>query len=199
MPYATFTNLLYPSGAALKALTGRALGPLAILTYLMNAVELQFAIDPAARKIYKKIRPVQWAAPDSIRYRKDRSDPSWIVHSRRNDDQPDNPDPANSVDKGGVVAFYDSPGLDVAKFSGHDLWRLFVVQNFKSYVVGDPVKGGPTETLCDIVCWCSITSLFNSNHNIDPVPKWERGEGNRAAMGWADIDTDYKRYTSLSS
>jgi hypothetical protein len=147
-----------------RGITGLNLGETSQLTYIMNGVELQFKIESSAVAQYRNLRPVQYAGPEVI-YGK-RGSPltsPWQTIHRSQSTGWDNPVPENVVSRGNIIAYYDSPGINVATYVGTPTSRLHVVQNFTGWVVGEPISGGGVRQLCDVAAWYSVVSLVNQN------------------------------------
>jgi hypothetical protein len=174
-----------------RGITGLNLGETSQLTYIMNGVELQFKIESSAVAQYRNLRPVQYAGPEVI-YGK-RGSPltsPWQTIHRSQSTGWDNPVPENVVSRGNIIAYYDSPGINVATYVGTPTSRLHVVQNFTGWVVGEPISGGGVRQLCDVAAWYSVVSLVNQNFdNPDAPPSWNRFYGNRSGTGWANTST----------
>jgi len=100
----------------------------------------------------------------------------------------DNPEPANIVNKGNMIAYWDSPGPNVASFLGANPSQIYVVQNFTGWIAGDSVHGGTRgERLCDVAAWHSVVNIANSSWGTSAsVPTWQRVHGDRSGTGWVD-------------
>src|SRR5271167_5017039 len=127
MAGATFRQLL-TSGVGE---TRRNLGPISALNFFLTAVEMQFDIDPSIRSRYSAFVAKQWAGPEAhwIKLGSPLFSP-WTRAPAPPPKNPDDPDPGNVVDKGTLIAYYDSPGPNpsVARYAGAS--RIQVVQNF---------------------------------------------------------------------
>ncbi len=172
-------------------IVGHRLGEVDVLAYRMNGVELQFQIDPSALSQYRNLRPVQWLGPDVV-YAK-RGSPltsPWQTIRRASGNDWDNPESANVVRQGNIIAYYDSPGISLTGYMGTPTSRLHVIQNFTGWVVGDPISGGGVQRLCEVAAWYSVVSLVNPNFD-DPnaPPAWHRFSGNSSGTGWRDTST----------
>jgi hypothetical protein len=204
MAYATFRNLFTEAAQTARSMLKKPLGPYdaverdastGFVTNISktNAIEIQFAIDASARAKYRNIRPMQWAATQSG-WKKEGAplSASWVAipEFKFTGDQVDNPMTANWRDDGSAVAWWDCPGPSIVRFAGLPVSRLYVVQNFKAYVVGDLLTNGNTEQLCALACWCSVVDMVNANWS-DPTQAadWQRWNANDARMGWADTGT----------
>ena len=195
MGVATFQALLSKDSDKPKSLLSRPLGPYkayepqAFNISETNAVELQFALDPAGRAKYRSVKAMQWAATQAFWYKMDSPLTSaWIQTNPSSGDIPDNPLDANTGEVGHAFAFWDCPGPSITKWLGKKVSRLYVVQNFKVYLVGVNAKG-VQEQLSDLVCWCSVADLLNAKWSTpNESPDWQRRERNDARLGWADTN-----------
>jgi hypothetical protein len=172
-----------------SGVTRRPLGQVTSLTYFQNGVELQFTVDPSVKTGYRNLRPLQWAGTESIwvkdgpvlggKWRKYKSGPGTGS---------DNPESVNVVSTGTVIAYWDSPGPNVASFLAMNPSQIYVVQNFTGWIAGDAVSGGKVaERLCDVAAWHSVINLGNTAWSTkNAVPKWQRVNGSRSGTGWVD-------------
>jgi len=103
----------------------------------------------------------------------------------------DNPVPESVVSRDNIIAYYDSPGINILLPDAmNPTSRLHSVQNFTGWVVGEPRSGGGVRQLCDVAAWYSVVSLVNPNFdNPDARPAWNRFYGNRSGTGWANTST----------
>lgn len=169
-----------------ESLTGEKLGPVDVLTYRMNGVEAQFDLNAAAVRRYHDLRPRQWSGTEAIWIKRgDILGGKWELKSQSRGAGDDSPLPENVLIKKNVIAFYDSPGPNVAGYLASRPSRIHVIQNFTSWIEGKPRKGGPPERLNEVLPWHSVVSLADENWG-KKTPKWVRVHGNRAGTGWAD-------------
>jgi len=168
--------------------TGRSLGISDGAIYRQNAVELQFEIDPAATKSYRNLRPKQWAGTEAVWIKTGHPlTVQFTLHRRSNGSGADDPEAQNIFTSPTLIAYYDAPGPNVGSFLTTRPSRLYVVQNFTGWIVGDPIKGGVPEQLCEVAAWHSIVSLVDENwDDANAVPKWQRTYGNKSSLGWGD-------------
>jgi len=185
MTTATFSKFLN-QGAGV---TGRQLGAIKILTFIQNGVELQFSLAADARTRYRNLKPLQWAGTESIWLKEGPVlGGKWRMHLNGPGTGSDNPEPANIVNKGNLIAYWDSPGPNVASFLGANPSQIYVVQNFTGWIVGDSIKGGTRgERLCEVAAWHSVVNIANSSWGAGgTVPTWQRVHGDRSGTGWVD-------------
>lgn len=170
-------------------MTRRPLGQLANLTYFQNGVELQFAVDPTVKNAYRNLRPVQWAGTESIWLKEGPIlGGTWRKYKSGPGSGSDNPESVNIVNTGAVIAYWDSPGPNVASFLQMNPSQIYAVQNFTGWIAGDPIKGGaPGERLCDVAAWHSVINIANGAWGSDgATPAWQRVNGSRSGTGWVD-------------
>jgi hypothetical protein len=157
--------------------------------FVLNAVEIQFSVTRIARQNYKNLRPAQWSGPESIWLKKGSplSDKWENVHSGPGTGS-DDPLADNILLADDVVAYYDAPGPNVTKYLNDRPSWIHVVQNFTGWVVGESVRGGQTENLCDAAAWHSVISVVDQNWaEKDKTPFWQKVLMTRSGTGWADI------------
>jgi|GEM_PF-6098283 hypothetical protein len=166
----------------------RSLGEVGSLTFIQNGVELQFEINAAVHTTHRNLRPVQWAGPEAVWIRRDNPlDGPWSVFRQGQGTGPDDPLPESILTTPPLIAYYDSPGPNMTHFLTNKPTRVYVVQNFTGWIVGEPVQGGQPEPLCPVVAWHSILNLGDSDWNErGAVPRWFRLHGSRSALGWGD-------------
>lgn len=185
MANATFKKFLNQG----VGVTGRQLGSIKILTFVQNGVELQFSLAADTRTRYRNLKPLQWAGPESI-WLKDGPllGGKWRLHLSGPGTGWDNPEPTNIVNKGTTIAYWDSPGPNVASFLASNPSQIYVVQNFSGWIAGDSVQGGPRgERLSDVAAWHSVVNIANSSWGTaGGVPTWQRVHGDRSGTGWVE-------------
>lgn len=176
-----------------SGVTRRQLGSVGVGSVYGNGVELQFRIPPSVRQQYRNIRPTQWSGTEAIWVRRGLPlEGEWQSHRQSLGAGLDDPSSQNIVAQNNLIAYYDSPGPDI--LVGYLLHnapsRLYSVQNFTGWIVGEPVKGGGTRQLCPVVAWYSVVDLVNMNweHPENP-PQWQRLGDSRAGQGWAATNT----------
>ncbi len=151
-------------------------------------MEIQFEANQAVLDNYTNLHPLQWSNPESIWAKKqgDIMTDKLINISQSQGAGADNPLPENIFNKGNTIAYYDSPGINIAPHL--DKSRIFVVQNFTGWIAGRSKQGGsPDERISEVVSWHSIVDLGNfSLFDKSGVPSWQRGNNNRASTGWAN-------------
>jgi hypothetical protein len=168
--------------------TQRSLGEVATLTFIQNGVELQFEIDASARTTHRNLRPVQWAGPEVIWVRREHPlTGPWSVFRQSGGTGSDDPLPENVVSSPALISYYDAPGPNMTLFLVHKPVRLYVVQNFTGWIVGESVQGGQLQALCPVAAWHSILNLADGDWN-EPgaIPHWMRLSGSRSQLGWGD-------------
>jgi len=168
--------------------TQRSLGEVSTLTFIQNGVELQFEIDAAVLTTHRNLRPVQWSGTEAIWVRRNHPlDGPWTAMRQSRGAGSDDPLPVNIVTTPNVIAYYDSPGPNMTMFLTPKPVRVYVVQNFTGWIVGEPVRGGQAEALCPVVAWHSILNLGDSDWS-EPgaMPHWIRLAGSRSELGWGD-------------
>jgi LGFP repeat-containing protein len=169
-------------------LTSRPLGPTSTLVYVQNGVELQFEVDAAAQPSHLNLRPAQWSGPEAIwTMRGSPLASQWELYRRSDGSGEDNPEPENVSTSPTAIAYYDAPGINVGIFGFPRCSRVWAVQNFTGWIVGDPVSGGPAERVSEVVAWHSTLNIADDNWN-NPIalPSWSRYAGSGAALGWGD-------------
>lgn len=169
-------------------LTQRPLGRISLLTFQQNGVELQFSILSDVYQRYKNLRPTQWAGTEVIWAKQGPIfTGTWRkVHSSQGTGS-DDPDPINVVKQNNVIAYWDSPGPNLASYLKDHPSRIYVVQNFTAWIVGEPVAGGVAEQLCEVVAWHSAVSIVDAAwDNPKAKPYWQAVSGYQAATGWGD-------------
>lgn len=186
-PSVQFANFLNAG----TGLTGKPLGETSVLSYIQNGVELQFSVDTSVQITHKNLQPAQWSGPEAIWVKEgDPAASNWQLHRRSEGDGSDDPMPENVLILPEMVAYYDSPGPNVAAFMVPRRSRIWAVQNFTSWNIGHPVAGGPAERLCPVTAWHSILNLADSNWSIPgSFPSWGRFTGSTSDLGWGDTLT----------
>ena len=173
--------------------TNKQLGDIFAAGYMMNAVELQFMVNAAARRQYRNLTPRQWSGPEVVWVKS--GDPlsgssTWRAISQGPGTGADDPQPANVTQQGDTLAYYDSPGINLIGHIQTRPSRIHVVQNFTGWIEGSPVGGGSPTRLCPVAAWYSIVSLVNSNwSDRSAVPHYERLSYNQSGTGWRDTTT----------
>ena len=176
-----------------SGVTGGTLGPVGAGGVYGNGVEIQFSIPQAVRRQYRNIRPTQWSGTEAIWVRS--GAPlmgKWQIHRQGPGTGLDDPLAPNIVSRNDLVAYYDSPGPDVfARYLLHNPpARVYAVQNFTGWIIGEPVTGGGAQRLCPVVAWYSIVDLANVNwENPGKTPQWQRLGDSRSGQGWAATNT----------
>ncbi|WP_375494031.1 hypothetical protein [uncultured Nostoc sp.] len=169
-------------------LTGTQLGSRQVMTYIQNGVELQFEIDLAIFNQFHNFRPLQWAGPEAV-WIKQGNPLTEQWQSLRQDsvgDSWDNPLPPFVFKQDNLVAYADTPGISLGPHAHNS--QVHVIQNFTGWVVGEPVNGGNSEKLCQVMAWHSVISLANFNWNSsDAKPSWQLMRDNQSGLGWVDI------------
>ncbi|MGW5220860.1 LGFP repeat-containing protein [Nocardia sp. NPDC004085] len=171
-------------------LVGNQLGEVGVGFVYGNAVELQFAIQPAARLAFGTLRPIQWAGP-SVTWVKNGNPATspWVRYASSLGEGPDGPEPDNIVSTADVIAFYDSPGPNTVKFFDLRPSRIRAIQNFTAWISGTPALGGPEDRLCPVVAWYSIVDIIDDMWDARaPAPSWRRWQS-VSALGWGDTST----------
>jgi len=169
-----------------SGLTGKQLGPLSLALHEVNAVELQFAVDSAAHRNYRNLRPVQWSGPEAIWVKY--GDPfaqTWQVISKGPGTGSDNPKPEFIAVRPDAIAYYDSPGPFLLGHLSKRPSRIHVVQNFTGWIVGERRAGGGTERLCPVAAWYSVISLADYNWSDRTAsPDYQRISPSGSGTGW---------------
>lgn len=164
---------------------GRPLGEVTGWSVIMNAVELQFTIQPAAHLFFRDLRPIQWGGPEVVWIKQGNPvTANWIRHRSSNGIGADGPDPNNVARAGDVLAYYDNPGPDTAFFRDNRPSRIRSIQNFTGWVAGTPLAGGPEIRLCPVAAWYSIVDIYDEAPDA-PQPRWSRWQST-TSLGWAD-------------
>jgi hypothetical protein len=157
-------------------------------SYFTQAVELQFDLDPSGFQRYRNLNPIQWSGPEAI-WLKDGNplfSPWQPIHQSQGTGF-DKIEPQNIKRQGNVIAYYDNPGPSMISYFDRRPSRLYVVQNFTGWIVGEPLTGGSPQRLCDVVAWYSVIHLADGNWGKkDALPDWQRMYGDRSGTGWAD-------------
>lgn len=172
-----------------SGVTGRTLGPVNAGTVYGNGVEFQFSIPPGARQQYRNIRPTQWSGTETIWVR--RGSPlggQWQIHRQGPGTGLDDPLAPNIVNQNNLIAYYDSPGPDVLTryLLRNPPSRVYTVQNFTGWIVGEPVTGGGAQRLCPVVAWYGVVDLVNTNWETPGgMPQWQRLGTSHSGQGWA--------------
>jgi len=169
-------------------LTQRALGEVGTFLFIQNGVELQFELEPSVHTTHRNLRPVQWSGTEAIWVRREHPlTGPWTAVSQNQGAGPDDPLPQNILTTPTLIAYHDAPGPRMDRFLTHKPTRVYVVQNFTGWIVGEPLQGGQPQPLCPVVAWHSIISLLDSVWN-EPgsIPHWDRVHGNVSALGWGD-------------
>jgi hypothetical protein len=169
---------------------GRSLAPVSAVGFWLTPVELQFSIEPATYDRYKNLRPVNWSGTDAIWFKSGNPlTAHWQKFSSSNGIGADGPDPGNSSIGRDLIAYYDNPGLPLAKIHAirpNASW-VWLVQNFTGWVEGEPIAGGAAERLCEVAAWWSIVSMANANWQDPKQPEaWDFTSGTGSGTGWAD-------------
>lgn len=171
-----------------NGLTGYNLGPVSALVGVMNGVELQFILDIEVLQRYKNLAPRQWSGTDAI-FIKDGPviGGKWRKVAHTLGGGQDNP-VTKVIRKDNIIAYYDSPGPNVALIGKDRPSQIYVVQNFTAWIVGYPIKGSSTEErLSEVIAWFSVVNIADSNWSgQNTTPKWERVSGNETGTGWKD-------------
>ncbi len=173
-------------------LTGKQLGYLNMGIAWVNAVELQFQLDPNEASAFKNIVPKQWAGPDkvSVKYGNPLTAP-WQIHSESvTGSGPDDPDPGNQVLRSDVIAFYDSPGPTAPMFKAPP-WpsRIYAVQDFTAWINGTDTMGF-ARPLCNVLAWYSIIHLGNEKWMTpSETPSYVPIAGTQSGTGWVSTQT----------
>lgn len=168
--------------------TQRTLGEVGSLTFIQNGVELQFELDASAHSTHRNLRPVQWAGTEAIWIRRNSPlDGPWSLFRQNAGTGPDDPLAPNIVTTPALIAYYDSPGPNMAHYLTNKPSRVYVVQNFTGWIVGEPAQGGAPVQLCEVVAWHSILNLGDENWTErGGLPHWIRLSGSRSSLGWGD-------------
>jgi hypothetical protein len=172
-------------------LTGKPLGYLNMGIAWVNAVELQFFLNPSEASAYRNIEPKQWAGPDkvSVKYGNPLTSP-WQTHSENVlGSGPDDPVPQNQLIRQDVVAFYDSPGPTATMFPKAWPSRIYAVQNFTAWINGTD-SAGWTRPLCGVLAWYSVVHIANEHWAAPNVlPNYLPYAGNQSGTGWFSTQT----------
>ncbi len=163
-------------------LTNRSLGPTRGL-YMTNGVELKFEADRAALENYQNLQPLQWSGPESIWIKQGNFfENKWEKRLQTQGSGADNPLPQNVARQNNFIAYWDSPGPSILGHSKNS--RVYVVQNFTGWIVGEPKNGGSSQRLSEVASWHSIVSLLNSNGaSPGSQPDWNMID-NQSGTGW---------------
>lgn len=166
-------------------LFNRTLGVLDSLGFMMNAVELQFLLGDGVRTRYPRLKIVQWSGTESVWCKEgDVYKAPWKQVSSSRGSGDDSPDPGNVTSQGGVIAFYDSPGVQSGKAAYQAYSMLYVVQNFTAWVDSDDGNG---ERIGELAAWHSVVSLINNQWRDRQATRgWRRYYGNHTGLGWED-------------
>lgn len=171
-----------------SSLNNDTLGLIKTTNIMGTAVELQFSLSKDIQKRFKKIRPLQWAAPDAVWFKFGDWGTKWILHSSSKGTGWDLPAEENVYTFNGGIAFYDFPGPNVYKLQLSQpkkvIVRIFCVQNFSSWLVGTPANGGPEQQISEVVGWKSVVHLgILPNKNSDRAVIGFMPES-KSGLGW---------------
>lgn len=185
MPGATFSQLAY-SGVGM---TKRTLGPSNVLGFFLNAVELQFAIDPTIRGNFSAFRArqtsgaeVHWVKRGSL------LGSPWLKVGSASGG-PDDPDPNNVADLVSTIAYFDSPGPTPGNSRYAGATRIQVVQNFTGWIEGKSAASGNFVSLTDSpASWFSVVDIANGNWDgsSGDQPSWTFTAATTAGAGSRD-------------
>jgi hypothetical protein len=174
----TFTKLM-TSGVGQ---TKRSLGPNKLVGFFLNAVELQFSVDPSVRGAYTSLVAKQWSGPEAHWVKRGSPLGSPWLRVASTAGGPDDPDPNNVADLGASIAYFDSPGPSPGSARYANATRINVVQNFTGWIEGKSRATGKMEILCDpVVAWFSVVDIVNGN--------WDGSSGASSAWDFISLTT----------
>ncbi len=81
-----------------------------------HSQEIQFDIDNSIYRLYRNLKPVNWAGPDAVWVKP--VSRSWIRKRSHPGIGLDGPDDGNVYTSNDLVAYYDSPGLNPFREGG---------------------------------------------------------------------------------
>jgi hypothetical protein len=166
------------------------LGFKAAMFYRMNGVELQFTITQNVRNKYSNIQPTQWSGPEGIWIKEgDVLTGKWRRIRSGAGTGLDDPEPQNILLAEDIVAYYDSPGVNITAYQYSNPSRIFVIQNFTGWIRGAS-RPNWFENLCHPIGWHSVLSIVDVEWTEDKshIPSWKTFPGNRSGLGWVNIN-----------
>jgi hypothetical protein len=168
--------------------TGKPLGPQLVTLYQLHAVEIRFDLS-AAQQAYRNFGIRQWSGPEAA-WKKVGPllrEGGWELMLRGPGTGDDSPASEAVKLNGNRIAMYDSPGPLMTPYVGKRIARLYIVQNFTTWVVGTSRKTGIEERISLVTGWHSVTDLASPDWEQQSL-KWERMNKNASGIGWVDTN-----------
>jgi len=164
----------------------RRLGPIDITFYRLNGVELQFDVGGPAVAADRNLALRQWSGPEGVWTKTGAPlNVPWTLVRRSQGSGADDPMPESVVRQNDIFAMWDSPGPQMTGYVGRGISRVYVVQNFTTWVEGQSIRTGQVERLSAVAAWHGVCDLVSMDW-AEGGTSWSRMPQNRTGTGWVD-------------